>query len=541
MPGRVAVLGGGVAGLTAADELSRRGYRVAIYDRDPAVLGGKARSYPYATVTGAKLPAEHGFRFFPGFYRNVIETMDGIPARTGSGSVADRLVAADEVALWYGTSAQGVHRRSLSWAGMASAHIGQLHAVVDLLLNGGTPPSSPKPFGTLDVAYLAHLLGVVAFADRHKLLELEGYSFAHYTCNVFASRSVLKPSAKLVDFLSRTGTRLFVAARPDTMSARTGLVTLLRLLNPLELYTERGDRLLPGPTNDEWIDPWVKDLSTASSRRPHPVTFRRGQRIVQLHRQGAEVTGFVLQSGTMVSSFDHVVCALPHSVLRGLIGSPLPAPLAGLAHLVDGWMAGVQYFLATSPALCKGHSVHADSAWSLTSLHQAQFWPGHPWAPPVRDVLSVCVSDWDTRAPAPLGKRARDCTPAELLAEVWRQLCEGVNRGPGPDLLPDDRTAIVRDECVDEAIAIAAGGVSNASPLFVNTVGSWAHRPRADVGFANLFLAGDYVRTNADLATMESANESARRAVQALLVADEYAGPPVKIIDVDHLGLLEDS
>jgi hypothetical protein len=39
---------------------------------------------------------------------------------------------------------------------------------------------------------------------------------------------------------------------------------------------------------------------------------------------------------------------------------------------------------------------------------------------------------------------------------------------------------------------------------------------------------------------MESANESARRAVRALLDADGYGGPPVKLIDIDHLGLLED-
>ncbi|MFJ9869357.1 hypothetical protein [Streptomyces sp. NPDC101165] len=36
----------------------------------------------------------------------------------------------------------------------------------------------------------------------------------------------------------------------------------------------------------------------------------------------------------------------------------------------------------------------------------------------------------------------------------------------------------------------------------------------------NFFLAGDYVRTDVDLATMEGANESARRAVNALLDAD---------------------
>ena len=35
----------------------------------------------------------------------------------------------------------------------------------------------------------------------------------------------------------------------------------------------------------------------------------------------------------------------------------------------------------------------------------------------------------------------------------------------------------------------------------------------------NLFLAGDYVQTDVDLATMEGANESARHAVNAILEA----------------------
>src|SRR5262249_3977214 len=41
----VAVLGGGVAGLTAANEPSERGFQVRVYERKP-VTGGKARSIP---------------------------------------------------------------------------------------------------------------------------------------------------------------------------------------------------------------------------------------------------------------------------------------------------------------------------------------------------------------------------------------------------------------------------------------------------------------------------------------------------------------
>ena len=60
----------------------------------------------------------------------------------------------------------------------------------------------------------------------------------------------------------------------------------------------------------------------------------------------------------------------------------------------------------------------------------------------------------------------------------------------------------------------------NLEPLLVNTAGSWASRPEPGLPEVdNLFLASDYVRTFTDLATMEGANEAARRAVNAILDA----------------------
>ena len=58
--------------------------------------------------------------------------------------------------------------------------------------------------------------------------------------------------------------------------------------------------------------------------------------------------------------------------------------------------------------------------------------------------------------------------------------------------------------------------MTNAEPLLVNEVGSWRLRPSARTLIPNLFLASDYVRTYTNLATMEAANEAARRAVNAI-------------------------
>lgn len=41
---KVAVLGGGVAGMSAAHELAERGFLVDVYERQPVYVGGKARS-----------------------------------------------------------------------------------------------------------------------------------------------------------------------------------------------------------------------------------------------------------------------------------------------------------------------------------------------------------------------------------------------------------------------------------------------------------------------------------------------------------------
>src|SRR3954454_9209646 len=93
----VAVLGGGVAGLSAAHELAERGFSVTVYEQRDAP-GGKARSIPYVgsgTDGRADLPGEHGFRFLPGFYRHLPDTMSRTPA--GAGTVRDRLVGATRI------------------------------------------------------------------------------------------------------------------------------------------------------------------------------------------------------------------------------------------------------------------------------------------------------------------------------------------------------------------------------------------------------------------------------------------------------------
>src|SRR5437667_4106632 len=98
MAKRVVILGGGVGGLSAAHELIERGFAVSVCERRD-VFGGKARSIPVSNTgqVGRKnLPGEHGFRFFPGFYRHLPDTMRRIPY-AGMSSVFENLVDATRI------------------------------------------------------------------------------------------------------------------------------------------------------------------------------------------------------------------------------------------------------------------------------------------------------------------------------------------------------------------------------------------------------------------------------------------------------------
>jgi uncharacterized protein with NAD-binding domain and iron-sulfur cluster len=226
---------------------------------------------------------------------------------------------------------------------------------------------------------------------------------------------------------------------------------------------------------------------------------------------------------------------VPVEVLRERIAmddlkahSPL---LAGLDALQVRWMNGIVFYLHRDVPLIHGHSIYVDSAWALTSISQRQFWPQfdlHAMGDGnVGGLLSIDVSDWETPGVfAASGKVARQCSKDEIAEEVWAQLKAALN--DGTEVLADaNRLAWFLDP---DIVAPNPTDATNLEPLLVNTKGSWPHRPPADLPEVdNLFLASDYVQTYTDLATMEAANEAARRAVNGILEASGSDAEPCDV------------
>jgi uncharacterized protein with NAD-binding domain and iron-sulfur cluster len=143
----------------------------------------------------------------------------------------------------------------------------------------------------------------------------------------------------------------------------------------------------------------------------------------------------------------------------------------------------------------------------------------------VRDIVSVDVSNWN--APGILyGKTARQCTKEEIFNEIWEQMKTSLNED---GIILRDSDVVHR--FLDPAISFGPNGtpVDNAEQLLVNTVDSWAKRPPAVPKVPNLFLASDYVKTTTDLATMEGANEAARRATNGILDLTGWQGTRARL------------
>ena len=75
----VAVIGGGLAGMSAAAYLAPRGFRVDVYEKD-TFIGGKIGSWPVRFDDGYETNVEHGFHGFFRQYYNLRRLMDKIGA-----------------------------------------------------------------------------------------------------------------------------------------------------------------------------------------------------------------------------------------------------------------------------------------------------------------------------------------------------------------------------------------------------------------------------------------------------------------------------
>ena len=527
---KVAILGAGVAGLTAAHELSERGFEVAVYEYRRRV-GGKARSFLQedgrVVAPGCPsqngCPAEHGFRFFPGFYRHLHDTMGRIPYPGNSHGVLDNLKETKDIQVLQ-TTRKPVDMPTCLWRlDTAFLHSIRLSARHKFTASFGL---SRQQIGDL----MGHLRTLLRACPERRFADYEGQDWLDFS----GARRI----GGHYETMIRAMTRSLVAARADELSVRTGGYILLQL--QLAALNLRGHIpcVLNGPTSEVWLEPWHDYLKPK-------VRFHLEHTVQKIHCARGRIQEVIVTDDTKGAWSpvwaDWYVTALPFEIMENLVTPEMKVAdpsLGRLGGLVKRWMNGVMLYLRDDEPLVKGHTIYVNSPWALTSISQQQFWHrpdlGTVKGEKVGGILSVDVSNWEE--PGTFCKKpASSCTKEEIVAEVLAQIRRHLRHTPRPHALDDSN---ILASFVDEDIRQPnpREAAVNLEPLLINTKDSWENRPRACTAIENLFLASDYVRTYTDLATMEGANEAARRAVNGILRRSGSAATPCQTWPLHYPG-----
>ncbi|HEY3817644.1 MAG TPA: FAD-dependent oxidoreductase [Polyangiaceae bacterium] len=540
---------------------------------------------PFATV-----PGEHGFRFFPAFYRHLFDTMQRtpIPASTRpvndfAETVYDNLVSTQTLQIGLlERESFSVNREPRSLKALRKI----LHDVLSRLR------WSPQDVARLELKMFKYMTS----SKKRREDEYENISWSDF----IEQERYSKACQEDLEWSPQT----LGALRGSKSDCRTQGDMSVQLLLEQVSAGPRFDSLLNGPTSVAWLRHWRAFLEEGS------VEFVLGK-LVGFESRGEKVVPVVKpvddkgETGAgpipELDGMDGYVLALDLPSLRDLVDEfveaataanaananeetladygrvkallpgdwrkrlNVPAPVGPLQHL-----SGVQFYFVgdASIRLAEGHTLYMDAPWGLTSITQSLFWQG---GAPSDSVISVDIATWNRQYPDKDGKNAWDCDASTLANTIWQQIAKAQTTGDTLGGLPTPVkatetgvAAIGKIELplpsayhVDENLVFEGGRVKeNKTPFLVNRVGEFPRRPgrlvhqgQVDPGYQvclnGWVLAGTYMQTHTRITTMEAANESGRHAVNGLLTHLGYTGERCQIWDpedheVDDLDVLKE-
>lgn len=519
------------------------------------------------------LPGEHGFRFFPAYYKHVTDTMARTPVYDRDGNQTERRVIDNLNPTPEQISLRSGKRPALAPNQSVSQPMQLLKLLVKTLNDNDYDPRDFLQMGIRVSRYLA------TCPERRS--RLESMSWWNYLCGYCPATGcyLYRYSNSFANDATASG-RVLAAFDWRAGDARTNGSTYVQLFEPRPPGTgEAYNGTLSAPTTEAWFVHWRKYLDdrgvrfVSGSLENLELAHVNGKDVVipwVLHEGGREPEPW--RPSTKAPHYVVVATDAPTAerVSASLPAVGVPGGLVGYTTVYDGkkrnpyeqpgidefdrfqTLSGVQYFFDQDFDLgTQAYSL--DSKWAICSLSMQRAWNKLPFLKKdgYAGLLSVDIGSF--RVPA--GPQQRDAwhsTPYQLAEQIWQMFQNDVRTDPwsgSPKRMPRPTWFHVDDNLIyDERPGHEHIVVKNMTPYLVPIVNDWSRRPGPEpfdpnvpdatrapppvagvwtaphggypVHWSGLVYAGIYLKTFTRMTTMESANESGRHAVNAIL--DHY-------------------
>lgn len=497
--GKVAVFGGGIAGLTVAHELIQRGYAVDVYETN-SEAGGFFRSA--RLKSNENMPSEYSWHGMGPWYHNLFDLLRQIPFDT-DGSIYDRGLS-----------------RPIDFGIFPDHGEAQFydHDIFRI----------PKMFAMSkwEWAKWSWVMFKTWSSKRRTERHYSTLNAAEQWKEVLGSRSYRLWRSCFGPWIGSDWTR--VSLHTAGQFYRKQLLSKPRHQHPSDAdgpgWTQgAGDGwlLLRGPSSEIWFDRWIHYLSTRG------VEFIWNAALARLEFDGKTIASAALENGSTIEADYYVLATDPFSAARILARTPALELLPELRNfkplIQDGPHTQVSFRIAFAEPIrfprARTAVVLADTEFNLTLFAEEQVWRRE--IDLGEDVKSLwtgtsCVSSVPGRV---YSLPVEFCTKEQFVEEIRTQIlgCGSldalVREANGERSLGS--FTILRIEVWHEW-EFSASGIKTLYPKWVNTTRNQAHLPRQVTPVSNLLLAGAHTKTAADVWSIEGAVESGRHAARGI-------------------------
>lgn len=485
----IAIIGGGISGLTTATLLMEQGFNVTIYESSEEI-GGLAKS----KRTKDGYPTEHSFRVYHDFYYCLFSMFSRI--EYNNHTVLDNLISA----------AQYYHTKDNKGVFIA-----------------GSKKFTPEIYRT---DRLLKFFNFLVFSRKIKLFDIYRMIKLDFLYHLSEEEIIKKVRDKSVSQLLKMDERdeafketimslMATAAGARDNSAAEFVFELLSLLKPSgNLY------MMNGPTSERIFHSWQDHLLK------NGVKIEFNAKVTDFAIENNKITNVFLENGNKIKADEYVLATSilqTKQFFQGVLSSWFSDQEKNLFHCE--WSEGVQFYLSDLPNLSAKKYMfkpgitllHLDSPWRIASIIQGKgFWQNVDLPKGCKYVYSLTFSNVEANG-SKFNKPFLECTHEEIKEELLHQ-CEFPDQNLIIDWHLSETLKLIDDEKYQESIKTFNPHYAHYrqdnkwflsfTPLFTPLPGNYSFAPNAKTKIDNLFLSGQYINTTLYTPTMEKACEA---------------------------------